>query len=83
MLLQPVSFGGAELGIDAVEFALHFRVGSHRAEVGFPRVATAGYSDTGVMDEAFQKDELSFRRQARKLVFDFVEGWRCHRVVIF
>jgi hypothetical protein len=75
---QTVGFGGAELRVDAAEFSLHFRVGGHRGEVGFPCVVAAGQAHADVMHEAFQQAQLSFWRQSRKLAFDFVEDWRRH-----
>ena len=35
---QAVCFRGSELGADASEFSLHFRISGHRGQAGFPLV---------------------------------------------
>lgn len=56
--VDEVGFGDAELGVAAVEFALDFRIGGHRGEVGFPSVAAAGYDEPWAIPETFQQAEL-------------------------
>ena len=78
MPLQAIALRAAELRVNAAKFALHFGISGHCGELGFPSVRTSGYCDTGAMDQTLQKSELIFGRQARKLIFDFAKGGRCH-----